>query len=150
MRPKSKAGAGVCAGLALIVTLLAPRAMAQEMTFSPGQTVTVDLTFHGKDANQISTVIVNVNMSGPVQPGQSGFRTEQTQEAKKVGNTFRVSFAVQDNDATGTYVINQIRAVINQSAPIELLYLRNEFEAPTFKINNPRTIEKPKVKVNVH
>jgi hypothetical protein len=84
------------------------------------------------------------------QPGQDGFRQAWTEQGQKVGNIFRVSFNIQDNVAAGTWDVTQIRAVINPSLPIELVYLKSEFSATTFKIDNPNAKEKPKVDITVH
>jgi hypothetical protein len=44
---------GICVGIFVALILLSPSIKAQGVGFKPGQTVTIDLAFHGKDASEI-------------------------------------------------------------------------------------------------
>jgi hypothetical protein len=142
---------GVLAVVGFALTLLGPNVRAQAVSFHPGSTVTIDVAFDGKDASEISTVVVWLNLTTPVKDGQEGFQKQWSGQARKVGDAFEASFAVDDNQAAGTYQVNQIRALTNQSAQSDFYYLISEFPGTTFKIDNSRTVEKPKVRsLTVH
>jgi hypothetical protein len=133
-------------GLVLALALHCPNAKSQGIGYRPGTTITLNVTFDGRDADQISIVYVWLNLTTPVKDGQDGFQKQLSGQAQKVGNTFQATFAVGDNQAAGTYQINQIRTVINQSAPIDFYYQISEIPNKTFQIDNSKITEKPKIK----
>lgn len=133
----------------VLVLLFGHSANAQGPVYHPGQTIRISVTFEGPDAERINLVYMNLSIpQTSVLASQPGFKYDIFPgESKPTGpKTFEVSYKVPDNQASGDYPLGEIRAVINREAPIELRYSPEEFPRRTFKIDNPNTLVKPKIK----
>jgi hypothetical protein len=115
--------------------------------YHPGDTIKISVTFEGPDAGKISTAQINLHVPSPL-PNQLGFKTEIFPgESKSTGpNTFEISYKIPEDQASGDYALGEIRAILYPESPITLTYTPAEFTAKTFKIVNPKTLVKPKIK----
>ncbi len=136
-----------CAVALAAVVMFSLSANAQEPTQHPGQVVKISVTFDGPDAGKITGAAMNwYTQTNPAnQPGfaQSIF---SGQSQKTAPNTFEVSFTVPDNQASGVYTLNQIRAITGNGSIIIYYNSPADFPARTVKIDNSNTLVKPSIK----
>lgn len=137
--------------VALLVFLFAGATQAQTpvpVVYHPGQTITVTVTFEGKDADKI--VSAAMNMTIPEQPkDQAGFQNSfYSPASKNVGpNKFEISFTIPDLQASGDYKLDQIRAFAGPGSSIVLYYNPPvDFTTKIFRIENSAKFDKPKIK----
>lgn len=115
--------------------------------FRPGDTIKISVTFEGPDAGNISAAQANLTVP-EIQKGQEGFKGEMFPgNCTPAGpNTFMVSFPIPENQASGEYKLEQLRATTAiKGTPITLIYYSVEFPAKTYRIENPNHIVKPKI-----
>jgi hypothetical protein len=138
-------------GVALTVLVLlfnsSAKAQAPPLTYQPGQTIRVSVTFEGADASKINSV--QMVWDTPKAPdNQPNFPIQiYPGTSKKIpgSNTFEVSYEVPKNQASGDYTLSQIRGVVD-SPSVTLFYSRPEIPERKLTIKNTETLEKPKVK----
>lgn len=120
------------------------------VVYHPGQTIAVVVTFEGKDADQITSAAMSIAFRASEPPkDQSGFSTQIYQSsANKVGpNQFKIEFKIPDTQATGDYELNQIRAIVFPANSVVLFYnAPADFSPRGFRVENPKTFDKPKIK----
>ena len=142
----------VCMCVCLILALIAfsRNVEAQALTFHPGQTATFDIVFEGKDAGDISSVAGRLTLTTTPKPDQPNFPTTMIVNSwKKTGpKAFELSIAIPGNSASGNYHFDQIYANFddNKGAPVQVIYTPGEFPESTITVDNPKNIEKPKIK----
>lgn len=135
--------------LVLVVVAVLPSVTnGQSMGFTPGKTITIDIKFSGPSVDGITTVWVWSGLVGDLRPGQSGFQRGFSVQAQKVGDVFRATFVVPDNQGAGTYRITQVRAVLGEESDFYIQI--DPSSAPTFEIHNDKTVPQPAVSVTVH
>jgi hypothetical protein len=129
----------------VVIMLAGLSGVVHAQTYKPGDKITLKVTFEGKDASRITYVSMSIRTGGDL-PTQPNFATDLgTSDFKSVGpNTFEATFVVPDNQASGDYQLVEIQARIDQL--VTLHYSQTEYPERHFKIENSKTIEKPKIK----
>jgi hypothetical protein len=139
----------LCASLAFTLTSFAQANPHPE--YHPGQTVCYTVTFdHGRDVSKITSVVL-ATMTRNVSPSQPGFQNGLTLSAsKKIGeNQFEACSEVPKNQRSGVYTVMEIQATVtvaNGYRATLSYHPPNDFNPIQFRIENPETIEKPKIK----
>jgi hypothetical protein len=131
--------------LALVLNL---SAHAQTPVYHPGQKLIIKISFDGPDADKITGADFNFGLPGGSAPSQPGFSNAMFSNESKpttAPHTFEITFNIPDIQASGEYHLSQIRATFN-SPSVTLLYSGDELPARVVKIDNPKTLTKPKLK----
>ena len=152
MKKIKKAGMFGC--LVVVLLFFSRGTQAQAMSYSPGQTVTINVAFDGRDAGEISCAQARFDLTTPSKEDQPNFQGNiPAYSCKKTGTkTFELSGVILGNVASGSYRLTQIFANFdNGEAPVQVPYSSSDFPEITITVNNPKDIEKPKIKsVTVH
>lgn len=136
------------AALTVLVLLANSNANAQTPVYHPGQKLIITISFDGPDADKVTAADFNFGLPGGSTPSQPGFSAAMFSNNSKPAaapHTFEVTFDIPDNQASGEYHLSQIRAAFN-SPSVALTYSGDELPARVAKIENPRTLTKPKLK----
>lgn len=134
----------VFAVLSCVSPLMAQNAVP---TYKPNQTITLSITFQGPDASKIKSAQWVANASA-LQPNQPSFSQQLDARDSKPGaspNTFDVSIKVGEEQATGEYEVQVIRA-ITDNPPLNLYYSGTDVPARKFRVENSLTFTKPSIK----
>ena len=134
--------------VAMLLGFNAVRAQTPAPAYQPGQTISFSVKFEGHDAGQISNVSAYASIP-KVPDSQPGFQRDfGFNESKQIGpNTFEFSYTIPNNQASGDYQLGSITAILGTKDTIPLVYHSpGEFLARGFTINNPKIVEKPKIK----
>jgi len=140
-----------CAVALAAVVLFNLASNAQTPVYHPGQTLRITITFEGPDANKVTGAAMSLNTSSSSLPAQSGFLGSiYSGDSKQTApNTFEISYQIPSTQATGDYALNQLRAFVkvNGNDQVTMFYQAStDFPSRTFKIDNPATVDKPKIK----
>lgn len=150
--PKNSSESGIIAPMKAslwlsIVILLGAGLLQAQTIYHPGQVIHVSVTFDGPNIVKVKGVQVVAKI--PTAPdSQPGFKTEMFfTESKPTGpNTFDVSYRVPDNQASGDYPVEQIRASVSDSSLTLFYESQKDFPARILKIENVQSFVKPKIK----
>ena len=140
---------GYILAVAAIVNLVGIiHAQVAERKYHPGQSIEVTITFDGPDADKITTA--QINMSVPAPADQHDFKTDiyPGTSTRTAPGKFLVTYQIPQSQATGDYTLSEIRAILDvgKDAPITIIYhAPSDFQAKTYKIDNPNKITKPTI-----
>jgi hypothetical protein len=118
-------------------------------TYRPGEVIRISVTFDGPDASKIVAGNSYAELKTPVEPTQSGFQVGFGSNSQKTGpNTFELSYKVPDNQASGDYELLRITATaeIGHDSRVNFDYIPPDIPVLKFKIENPNTVKKPRIK----
>lgn len=119
---------------------------ARVLARHPGDAIKFEIKFDGPDAGKVTGVSLHFGLKGSAPADQVGFNEgldggSQTQSSP---HTFIVEVKIAENDATGTYTLNQVSA----GGPVGgKTYAPPDFQSFTVLVENPKTFVPPKVTV---
>jgi hypothetical protein len=134
-------------GIVLALSFSA-KAQSASPTYHPGDVIRISVTFDGPDSGKIDVVAIDFVVH-KTSDDQQGFVTEMFPgNSEKTGpGAFVVSYKIPENQASGDYNLGQIRATFDRDAPVTKFYQSpDEFPGQTIRIENSRTVVKPKIK----
>ena len=124
---------------------------AQGPTYHPGQSVTVAITFEGKDASRVTSLSYVFRLDGADPDSEPQFSAELNSNELNCGNskltapnTVEISCEVPPSQAAGVYHLAELSAIFRDVGNVELPYA--EFPARKIKIANSNALIQPKIK----
>jgi hypothetical protein len=135
----------------IFILLSAISARAQGPVLKPGDEIRLSVTFSGKDAGKITDAGGTIGTADQTHPDQPNFSASFSASSSHATgpNTFEMIFKIPENARSGTYKLLSIDVGV---AKLGIGFHYNspaDFEARTYKVENPATIEKPSIK-DVH